>query len=109
LKGTLTRAEYIVDLLVHESGKRFALLVFNTSNVSPDAVSRPLSLALDLQLPILVFISKEYAEGVAKFFRLEGNVKQRIQALYPIDLVKVVVFENEGDIVAKFLDLLDKL
>jgi hypothetical protein len=41
-------------------------------------------------------MSKEYAEGVAKFFRLGGNVKQRIQALYPIDLVKVVVFENEG-------------
>jgi hypothetical protein len=40
---------------------------------------------------------------------LEGNVKQRIQTLYPGDLVKVVVFENEGDMVAKFLDFLDKL
>ena len=109
LKGTVTRAEHIVDLLVHKSGKRFALLVLNTLNVSPDAVSRPLSLALDLQLPILVLMSREYAEGVAKFFRLEGNVKQRIQALYPGDLVKVVVFENEGDMVAKIHDLLDKL
>jgi len=54
-------------------------------------------------------MSKEYAEGVAKFFRLEGNVEQRIQALYPGDLVKVAVYENEADMVAKIHDLLEKL
>jgi hypothetical protein len=109
LRGTATRAEYIVDVLVHMSGKRLALLVFNTSSVSPDSVSRPLTLALDFQIPILVLMSKEYAEGIASFFRLEGNVEQRIQALFPGELVKVVVYENEAYMAKKILDVLKKL
>jgi hypothetical protein len=110
LRGTVTRAEYIVDVLVHKSGKRVALMsVFNVLSVSPDAVSRPLTLAFDLQIPMVVLMSKEYAEDVAKFFRLEGNVEQGIQALFPVELVKVVVYENEADMVAKILDLLEKL
>jgi len=110
LRGTVTRAEYIVDVLVHKSGKRVALMsVFNVLSVSPDAVSRPLTLAFDLQIPTMVLMSKEYAEDVAKFFRLEGNVEQGIQALFPVELVKVVVYENEADMVAKILDLLEKL
>ena len=109
LKGTVTRAEYIVDLLVHKSGKRVALIVFNTPNVSPDSISRPLTIALDLQIPILVLVSKEYADGVSKLLKPEGSVEQRIQALFPGELVKVVVYEDEADMVAKILDLLEKL
>jgi hypothetical protein len=110
LRGTATRAEYMVDVLVHKSWKRIALMsVFNASIVSPDAVSRPLMLALDLQIPTVVLMSKEYAEDVARFFRLEGNVEQRIQALFPGELVKVVVYENEADMVAKVHDILEKL
>jgi len=109
LRGTATRAEYIVDVLVHKSGKKLALLLFNTSNVSPDSIYSPLTLALDLRIPIVVLMSKEYAEGIARFFRLEGNVEQRIQALFPGELVKVVVYENEADMSARILNVLEKL
>jgi inorganic triphosphatase YgiF len=110
LRGTVTRAEYMVDVLVHKSWKRIALMfVFNVSSVSHESISRPLTLALDLQIPTVVLMNKEYAEDVARFFRLEGNVEQRIQALFPKELVKVVVYENEADMFAKILDLLEKL
>jgi hypothetical protein len=109
LRGAATRAEYIVDVLIHKSGKRLALLLFNTSIVSPDSIYSPLTLALDLRIPILVLMSKEYAEGIAKFFKLEGSVEQRIRALFPDELVKVVIYENEADMVAKILNVLEKL
>jgi len=109
LRGTATRAEYIVDVLVHKSGKKLALLLFNTSNVSPDSIYSPLTLALDLRIPIVVLMSKEYAEGIARFFRLEGNAERRIQALFPDELVKVVIYENEADMAAKILNVLEKL
>jgi hypothetical protein len=109
LKGTITRAEYIVDVLVHKSGKRVALMALNTPNVSPDSISRPLTIALDLQIPILVLVSKEYADGLSKLLKTEGSVEQRIQALFPGELVKVVVYENTADMVAKILNLLEKL
>ncbi len=109
LRGTATRAEYIVDLLVHRSGKRFAVLIFNTSNAVPESVSRPLTLAIDLQIPILVLMSREYAEGIARFLRLEGAVEQRIQALFPSEMVKIVVYRDETDMVSKLVNLLEKL
>ncbi len=109
LRGTVTRAEYVIDVLVHKSGKRFAVLVFNTSNFSPDSFSRPFTLALDLQIPVLVLMSKEYAEGIARFLRQKGNVEQRIRSLFPSELVSIVIYENEAEMVTKLLDALEKL
>jgi len=109
LMGTVTRAEYVVDVLVQRSGKRFAVLVFNKSNFSPESFSRPITLALDLQMPILVLMSKEYAEGVTKFLRQEGKSEQRIQNLFPSELVRIVIYENEADMVVKLLNALEKL
>ncbi len=109
LRGNVTRMEHIVDVLVHKSGKRIALLVFNTSNFSPDYVSRPLTIALDLQMPVVVMMSKEFAESLARFLRMEGDVKQRVQSLFPAELVKVVVYDGEADGIAKLLDVLEKL
>jgi len=109
LRGNVTRTEHIVDVLVHRSGKRIALLIFNTPNVNPDSVSRPLTIAIDLQIPVVAVMSKEFAEGLARFLRMEGNVKQRIQSLFPAELVRVVVYENEADKIAKLLDTLEKL
>ena len=109
LQGNVTRAKYLVDVLVHSPGKGFSALIFNTSNVNPESFPKPLTLAVDLQIPIIVLMSKEYAESVAGFFGFEEDVERSIQTLFPSELVKVVIYENEADMSAKVLDALKKL
>jgi len=107
LRGQLSHLEHVVDALVHKGEKRCAVVLIDNSVASPDTVSRLLTLALDLQVPVVAAMSTGFANNIAKFLRLEGNLEERIGSLFPRELVKVIVYSDEKELLAKLLNALD--
>lgn len=109
LSGKISHANHLVDVLVQKGEKRCAVVLVDNSIASPDTISRLLTLALDLQVPVVAAMRMEFALDITKFLHLEGNVEERIGSLFPRELVKVVLYRDEEELAAKLVNALEAI